>query len=371
MLRKLGLIFQCAAVLWLTGCRVLSDHSSLSVQNISFSRLPGWQKDADLSDAFSAFKKSCPFLLRLPYSKQIGLGMKAGDWHPVCRKALKIACLSNAEARKFFEGNFRPQKVKNRSSTLGVFTGYYESSLQGSRKKTARYAYPIYAPPKDLICLKNSARCGHKGLFGLKPHYERSEITHGALSGKGLEIVWVDDPLEVFSLHIQGSGRVSLEDGSVMRLKYAGNNGHKFIPIGRILLEEGKISSKNMSMQSIRRWVAENPKKADALMDKNPRYIFFNSYNGPGPIGCIGVPLTPRRSLAVDRAYMPMGVPLWLNTDFPGNHYKMQRLFISQDTGAAIKGPVRGDIFWGHGTAAREKAGKTKEKGEYYVLIPL
>ncbi len=360
-----------AVFLLLTSCRTGSFHSSVSLKETSFSHLPGWHNDDHMQYAMIAFKKSCPFLLKGNSNRTIGFGTRAKDWHGVCKKAMAHQFATPQEARRFFENNFRAYKIKYGSKDQGVFTGYYESELRGSLKRTDKYCHPIHTPPQDLICRGPSNECGCKSLWGgLRPHHTREAIHNGALEDQNLEIVWVDDPVEVFFLHIQGSARVVLEDGKIVRLRYAGSNGHPFVPIGRILLEKGQIKPKSMSMQSIRAWMAQNPKEAIKLMNKNPRYIFFRQFHGEGPLGCMGAPLTPERSLAVDRAFMPMGAPIWVNTAFAGNHFKIQKLFITQDTGSAIKGPIRGDIFWGYGKEAMNKAGRTKEMGEYYIFLP-
>lgn len=363
-----GGIFLLATII---GCGTSYLTSSISLQKVSFHSLPGWHQDRTIEQAFIAFKKSCPVLLNGNPNRTIGFGTKAKDWHPVCKHALKNQLKTDTETRAFFEEYFMPYKVRYGYKDKGIFTGYYESELRGSLKKTGKYIHPIHRPPKDLECPASDNQCGYRGIFGgLRPYYTREAIHKGALDRKSLEIIWVDDPVEIFFMHIQGSGRVILEDGRVVRLKYAGSNGHPFVPIGRVLLNSGHLNGKNMSMQSIRRWMSDNPDQAAILMSKNPRYIFFKEFFGEGPLGCIGVPLTPERSLAVDRAFIPMGAPIWLNTNYPENHFKMQRLLVTQDTGSSIKGPIRGDFFWGYGKDAMEKAGKTKLNGEYYIFLP-
>lgn len=358
-------------LLLLTGCKTGHHSSSLSVKEKSFNSLPGWEKDDKVHEAFHAFRKSCPVLLKGDPHRTMGFGTKAKDWHSACKRALSHNPKTHHEAREFFEEHFRPHHVKYGPKNQGVFTGYYESELRGSRHKTDEYSHPIYAPPKDLICHASSKSCGKKSFFGgIAPHHDRQAIHEGALKNKNLEIVWVDDPVESFFMHIQGSARVVLDNGKVVRLMYAGSNGHPFVPIGRVLLERKQVRPESMSMQSIRKWMKDNPHEATKLMNKNPRYIFFKEFHGEGPIGCMGAPLTPGRSLAVDRAFIPMGAPLWVNTHYPENYFKIQRLFIAQDTGSAIKGPIRGDIFWGYGKEATHNAGKTKVNGEYYIFLP-
>ncbi|MBC8157716.1 MAG: MltA domain-containing protein, partial [Alphaproteobacteria bacterium] len=200
----------------------------------------------------------------------------------------------------------------------------------------------------------------------------RGEIVGGALQNKGLELMWVDDPVDAFFLHIQGSGRVAMTDGRVVRIGYAGDNGHKYVSIGRELIARGTIPREKLSMQSIRAWITNNPVRGDNLMAQNPRYIFFRELPGKeGPIGAEGVALTPERSLAIDKKFVPLGVPLWLTTIDPLNPNKaFNRLMVTQDTGSAIVGAVRGDIFFGFGDEAARRAGNMKAKGRYYLLLP-
>ena len=216
----------------------------------------------------------------------------------------------------------------------------------------------------------------------LVPFDTRSQITKGSLAGKNLEIIYVDDPVEAFFLHVQGSGRVVLEDGTVIRVGYAAQNGRDYVSIGRELVKNGDISLEDVSLQSIRRWLKKNPDKVWELLDKNPSFVFFREIDGAakdqGPLGAQNVPLTPGRSLAVDRAFIPLGLPVYLDTVFPGQNKSqnnppnkpLQRLLITQDTGGAIKGPVRGDVFFGFGKEAEELAGYMKEEGQYYLLLP-
>ncbi len=205
----------------------------------------------------------------------------------------------------------------------------------------------------------------------LKPYATRAEIERGALAKRDLELFWVDDPVDAFFLHIQGSGRIRLPDGAVARIGYDGQNGRPYVPIGRILAERGALARDDVSMQTIRAWLAAQPGEAAALMDENPSYVFFRELTGEGPVGAQGVVLTAGRSLAVDRTFLPLGVPLWLDLDDPkeGNG-KLRRLVVAQDTGGAIRGPVRGDLFWGFGPEAAERAGMMKDRGTYYLLLP-
>ena len=205
----------------------------------------------------------------------------------------------------------------------------------------------------------------------LIPYYSRAEILSGALKGRELEILWAADPVDLFFLHIQGSGRVRLPDGSHVRVGYAGRNGRRYTSIGRELVAMGEMALKDVTAPAIRDWLRAHPAAGTALMNKNESYVFLRVVEGEGPIGAQGVPLSPGRSLAVDRAFMPMGMPVWLDTTDPlRENTPMRFLVVAQDTGSAIKGPVRGDVFWGFGEEAARRAGLMKQKGQYYLLLP-
>ncbi|MEX2311647.1 MAG: MltA domain-containing protein, partial [Rhodospirillales bacterium] len=204
----------------------------------------------------------------------------------------------------------------------------------------------------------------------LVPYYSRAEIGSGALRGLGLEVLWVADPVEAFFLHIQGSGRVRLADGSHVRVGYAGRNGRKYTSIGRELVAMGVMPLKDVTAPAIQDWLRANPAAGSALMNKNESFVFFRVIEGEGPIGAEGVALTPGRSLAVDRAFLPYGIPIWLDTTDPVDDSPLRRILIAQDTGSAIKGVVRGDVFWGFGEMAARRAGLMKQRGRYYLLLP-
>ncbi|MEQ9447639.1 MAG: MltA domain-containing protein, partial [Rhodospirillaceae bacterium] len=278
-------------------------------------------------------------------------------------------------------------------NSTGTFTSYYEADLNGSLTRGGPYQTPIYGPPRTLVTvnLKDfipasvtlpgdvpASIVGRvvEGNSGgrFTPFYSRAEIdSAGAIAGDADVVVWADDPVDVHILHIQGSGRVALPDGQVIRVGFAGHNGHSFRGIGGILLEAGVLKPGQASMNAVRDWLRRNPEEAEAYMNRNARYIFFRRLDPreteDGPIGAFGVSLTPQRSLAVDPRYVPLGAPVWLDTRDPDG-IPLQRLVSAQDVGSAIKGVVRGDFFWGHGEAAFAKAGRMKSDGEYYVFVP-
>jgi membrane-bound lytic murein transglycosylase A len=282
---------------------------------------------------------------------------QVADWATVCRAASALPPADDAAVRHFFETSFVPLRVTERGDDQGLFTGYYESELNGSRRQDGPFRVPLYRRPKD------PARAG----------LSRDEIDAGALAGQGLELLWVDDPIDAFFLQIQGSGQVRLTDGTTVRLAYDGQNGHPYVAVGRILLDRGELPRENLSMQAIRAWMVRQPDGGAGLRRENPSYVFFRERadTGTGPLGAQGVPLTAGRSFAVDRYYLPLGAPIWLEADERFiTAPPLRRLVIAQDTGGAIKGAVRGDLFWGTGTAAATRAGPMNAHGRYFVLLP-
>ncbi len=348
--------------------------------------MPGWADDSH-GEAFGAFLRSCDKLESLPGDRSIGAGARfgtVGSWREACAEARTgagaAATTDNAAARAVFESTFRAFEVTPAARDAGKFTGYYEAELRGARTRGGRYVIPLYGVPDDLVIAQAgelpgaanqtaSAARVRDGAF--IPYADRAEIEAGYLDGHGHEIFWVDDPVDAFILHIQGSGRVRLPDGAMVRIGYAGNNGHAFVPVGRLMLDRGLISRRDANMPAIREWLRSHPHQAATLMAENPRYIFFREIDGDGPIGAQGVPLTAGRSLAVDRAVLPLGAPLWLDTTWPGRADRpLRRLVIAQDTGAAIKGAVRGDLYWGTGEEAFQQAGRMNQQGRYFILLP-
>lgn len=356
---------------------------SLVIHQMLFKDLPGWVGD-NHAEVLPAFIRSCEKIEKLPKNKVMGLHEEMGktsDWLPLCKAARLIRPGNKIEAQYFFESRFLPYAVSNSHRRSGLFTGYYEANLRGAFGRDNRYRYPIYAKPKDLV----SSRLGTfddaykgKSISGrlqdgrFVPYYTRAEIEDGVLAGRQLETVWVDNPIDAFILHVQGSGRVILPDGSHVRVGYEAKNGQRYTSIGRELVAAGVMRLDDVTMPAIRIWMEAHPVAAQALMRKNKSFIFFRIIDGAGPIGAQGVALTPGRSLAIDRAFLPLGVPIWLDTFEPGTRskVKLRRTVIAQDTGSAINGPVRGDFFWGYGPEAAIKAGTMKEKGEYYLLLP-
>lgn len=349
----------------------------------SFEDLTGWNDD-EVSQAMPAIRRSCELFGKRDPGRQVGPEGLAGtisDWQAPC--AALSAASDDASLRAVFETQFRPLQVLNHQAEVGLFTGYYEPSLRGSRTRSAEYSVPLYRKPSDLLTIDleafhdryaGSRISGRIGDGTFKPYFERAEISQGALDGRQLELVWVDDPVDAFFLQIQGSGRVALDDGTEMRVGYGGQNGRPYYAIGRELVERGALILEEVSLQSIRRWLADNPTEAEAVMSTNRSFVFFDELEGQGPLGTMGLPLTPGRSLAIDRDQLPLGVPLWLDAQMPtedeADEGVLQRLMVAQDTGGAIKGPVRGDVFWGHGAEAEFVAGHMKHDGRLFLLLP-
>ena len=352
------------------------------LEAIGYDELPGWSEDHQ-TEALAAFRRSCEVFARKPDTAAIGTAlvpMTARDWRLPCAELPRLAATDGSAIRTFIERWFQPFSVAVGSSSDGLFTGYYEPLLNGARQRGGRFSVPIYRRPPELVTVdlgrfrKDLARQRIAGVVRdgrLEPFAERGRIDGGALTGRGLELVWVDDATDAFFLHIQGSGRIRLAGGGEMRVGYAGANGHPYTAIGRVLIERGEIEPERVSMQTIRSWLASHPDQARALMSKNASFIFFREIAGEGPVGAQGVALTPGRSLAVDPSFVPLGLPVWLDvTDPIDADAPLRRLMVAQDTGGAIKGVIRGDVFWGHGEDAALRAGVMKSRGTYYLLIP-
>jgi membrane-bound lytic murein transglycosylase A len=348
----------------------------------------GWQAlpavlEDSLAEALPALVRSCDKFAALPADRPIGpegLGGSAGEWAPACARIAALAPGDETSLRAVLETEFTAFLVSEDGRTEGLFTGYYEAELTGSRNKPAVPATPLYGVPDDLVRVDLGLfgdTFGKKKVLGrvdgrrLVPYYDREQIDgEGVLAGRGLELLWAHDPVEAFFLHVQGSGRVKLDDGSVVRVGFAGSNGLPFTGIGRLMLDEGIIPPSEASAQGIKAWLRAHPSQAEEILFRNDRYIFFRVIEGDGPIGSQGVALTPGRSLAIDPAFIPLGAPLFLETTWPGSERPLRRLVVAQDTGSAIKGPVRGDLFWGYGAPALEQAGRMKQSGRYYLLLP-
>ncbi|MER0202473.1 MAG: transglycosylase [Nitrosomonas sp.] len=338
-------------------------------KRVQWSALTGWKHD-DLQPAWQAFQKSCTVLSKQP------------AWKETCRLAATLQKNDNAALRNFFETYFTPYQVINTDNTEeGLITGYYEPLLKGSRKPSSRYRYPVYAAPNDLLTielgtaypeLKDLRLRGRLNGRKVVPYHSRADIMNNPKLLNGYELLWVEDEVELFFLHIQGSGRIVLDSGETMKIGFADQNGHPYNSIGKLLVERGELPLEKASMQGIKQWGQQNPKKLPELLQQNARYVFFRELPADlsGPIGALGVPLTAGRSIAIDPQSIPQGAPVFLATTWPNSNKPLNRLMVAQDVGSAIKGGIRADFFWGFGHEAGNQAGKMKQRGKMWLLMP-
>ncbi len=331
-----------------------------AIETISVKELPGWSSDR-LERWRDAWRQSCrgrPWQTAAPPPLVPWKAARGRRWKAACEARPPGEA---AKLRRWLEQRFEVAAIPQEA----LVTGYFEPVLAGLLRPVPPYTEPIYRLPTEL------AEGSLDGVSHTKQHWSRAEIAGGALDGRGLEIAWAD-PVDVFFLHIQGSGLLSLSGRKSLRLAYAGSNGHPYHAIGSDLIAAGAIPRERLSMQSIKAWLRAHPREATELMQQNPRYIFFAVSTGEGPRGASGAALTAERSLAVDPAHLPYGLPVWLDVKpHPdGNGQELQRLTVTQDTGKAIRGPARADFFWGTGAAAGELAGRMNASGRIYLLLP-
>lgn len=335
----------------------------------SWGELPGWNEE-NHALVWKALLASCGPLKDRP------------EWRTVCAAAAGAANPDAAYVRRYFETYFTPYQLANPDGTqTGLVTGYYEPLLHGSRKPSRRYRYPVYSVPDDLLVvdladvypqLKGMRLRGRIEGRRIVPYYDRAQIESGAPALRGKEIAWVEDHIDLFFLQIQGSGRIKLENGQMLRVGYADQNGYPYRSIGRWLIERGELPLEKASMQGIKEWARTHPEQLKDLLNYNASYVFFRELPGdlPGPLGAQGVPLTPGRSVAIDARYVPLGAPVYLATTRPNSTVPLNRLMIAQDTGGAIRGPVRADFFWGFGDEAGREAGRMKQELRMWMLLP-
>ena len=311
--------------------------------------------------ALAAFRISCPDVTRRPDASGL---TRPEDWSAACTAANGW---SDADALSFFQTHFEPVVVGDGNAFA---TGYYEPEIRGSRERRPGYDVPVYAKPTDL--LETNPQTGERGRGRVDEngqyvlYYERAEIEDGALAGRGLEIAWAADPIELFFLQIQGSGRLRLPDGQVMRIGYAGQNGREYVALGRLMRERGLLESP-ITMRAIVDWLRAHPEEGRALMRENKSYIFFQELTGPGPLGALGRPVTPNVSVAADPKFVPLGAPVVLAEM---DNSRANGTWVAQDTGGAIRGSNRFDTFWGAGTQAEATAGGMSSRGRAYLLLP-
>lgn len=345
-----------------------------------FADLPGWAED-DLRAWLPALAQSCGVALRRAQS----------PWLTLCQSLDALNAASAAELRQRLEVMLQPWQLRHAEGSnaamdggveTGLITGYYEPILQGSRQRVAPYLHPLYATPDDLLSIDLGSLYPELRSLRLRgrlegrrvvPYASRSDIERDAPALQAKALLWVDDAVEAFFLQIQGSGRIRLPDGSTTRVGYADQNGHPYRPIGRWLVEQGELARDQVSMQSIKQWASANPARLQELLSQNPSYVFFRELpdSNAGPIGAQGVALTNERSLAIDPRTTPLGTPVFLSTTRPDNGQPLNRLMMAQDTGGAIRGAVRADLFWGSGPQAGELAGRMRQQGRLWLLWPV
>jgi membrane-bound lytic murein transglycosylase A len=395
---------------------------------VAFDELPGWLEDRQ-EEALPALRRTCArFAFLGPTTAVVPaeLGGTVADWLGFCERMVNLAheldaatrggtarADASARVRALLEAEMVPFRVRNRDREIGLFTGYYEPLLRGSRRRGGAYQVPLYRRPGDLVAvdlgdfreaLRGQRIAGRLAGARLVPYADRAAIEDGAIAGRGLELFWVDDAVDAFFLQIQGSGQIELPDGSRVRVGYDGQNGHPYFAVGRELVERGEMTIEQVSMQSIAAWLRAHPEEAPAVTARNASFVFFRELQGDGPIGSQGVALTPERSLAVDTAFLPLGAPVWLDATHPSEEaappsvatvaaaepaaatasgaadpapaveraeeVAFRRLLVAQDTGGAIRGPVRGDVFWGAGERAATIAGRMRSEGRLWLLLP-
>lgn len=355
-------IMLCMGLSALSACTQTSAPDRMKLIPTYFEAMQGWEQD-DHAQALVAFKQSCktavPVWRDESYRSELPPLPSQNSWKKLCLHAGKIASNDVRSAKQFFEQYFTPYRVEGGNGEEGLFTGYYAPILRGSYVKNAQYQYPVYRMPADA----NS--------------YSRKDIDAGALEGKGLELLWLDDKVMRFFMEIQGSGFVQLPDGSRTHVRYAGKNGFPYVAIGKTLIARGEMTKEQMSMPALRQWLYDHPAQADEVMQTNPSYVFFVEDRANQSVkGAQGVPLTDGRSLAVDKQHVPYGVPLYLRTNIPASpvlgktEQPFARVMMAQDTGGAIKGVVRGDIYFGVGEGAEQLAGSMNASGTLVMLLP-
>lgn len=356
------------------------------LRQVRFEQLPGWQA-GEFKKSLKTFQTSCSAFVKQDPERIVGtdtIDLQVKDWQPACHAALAIHPITEKAAKAFFQTWFSPVEFYDKKPVRGLFTGYYMPLLKGSYTQSEEFNVPLYEVPKDMITvdlgafvpdLKNKRIIGRVDDNKLVPYYTREAINKGAIKDKAKVLVWVNSPIDRLFLEIQGSGIVELEDGQRVYVGYDGQNGAPYTAIAGVLIKKGVMTKDTASMQGIKRYLTEHPQEMDEVINQNKSFIFFRKLNLDAALGSQGVALTPGYSMAIDKQWIPMGAPLWLSTTRPDSanpdtNKPMQRLMIAQDTGGAIRGKVRGDVFWGGGERATLIAGHMKNEGHYWLLLP-
>ncbi len=347
---------------------------NITLKKISFNLLPGWN-GANVKKSLLAFQMSCKTFLKQDPTHRVGsqhIKLQAKDWHPACRAALSIDSNFEVSARTFFEKWFYPIEFAKKQPIHGLFTGYYMPQVKGNLTRTEQFHTPIYGMPGEQALRESKLKNRNKS--GTFAHYTRAEIDHGALNNKAPVIAWIKSPVERLFLEIEGSGVIKLASGKSLYLGYAGENGAPYTSIGHVLIKKGVMTKDNASKGAIKRYLESQPKEGNTILHKNRSFVFFQNLKKPMALGAKEMALTPGYSLAIDKEWIPLGAPLWLTTKIPDkqhdNEKEFQRLMIAQDTGGAINGLMRGDIYWGSGKKATFLGEHMKNKGRYWLLLP-
>jgi membrane-bound lytic murein transglycosylase A len=353
------------------------------LRQVGFDQIPGWSSD-DVQQTLPALRAECHRLALLPADTALGgqglaaeAAGKAGLWTSPCAAATLLTVGDEPGIRRFYELWFQPYQV----TAAGLFSGYYEPEVQGSTTRSGAYQTPLLARPTDLVQEaptpgdpRAQPVVGRRVDGRLVPYWSRADIEAGRIGTAARPLFWLADPVDLFFLQIQGAGRIRLPDGSVARVAYDGKNGRPYTPIGRVLMQNHALAPQDVSMQSIRAWLAAHPAEARQVMDQNEDYVFFrvlpDADAGMGPPGALGVELQPGRTAAVDIHTIPLAAPIFLDTTNPVTGAKWQHLLLAQDLGTDIKGPARTDVFLGAGDAAEQQAGRMRQPGTEYVLLP-
>jgi len=352
--------------------------SEPSLISTRFESLPNWNLKKH-AESLRTFQKSCQVMLKSKPSQSIGakeLSLQMKDFYKVCQLALQLPQTTNdQQAQQFFETNFTPYHWSHVEK--GLFTGYYSPCFSGRQHKTDEYRYPIYGLPSNLVTLKLSdfsKDLPNKTIFGkiqdhrLKPYDRRADINKGTIARYAPVLAWLKDPMDALELEIQGAGMIQMPDKRLV-LNYAAQNGQPYHAIGKFLIADGKIEKKDMSMFAIREYFKQHPEQVDHYFNQNPSYVFFKPVSKALFYGAQNVPLSPGYSLAVDNNYIPLGTPIYVSTELPHQHH-LHRLMIAQDIGGAIKGPIRGDIYWGTHPRAKQMASLMQHEGTFWLLLP-
>lgn len=353
---------------------------------VTFNHLPGW-KEANVKKSLLTFQTSCQAFLKQSPEHVAGtdyIDLQIKDWQPACEAALKIHPVTEEAAKSYFQHWFHPVEFFDREAGPGLFTGYYVPTIKGSYTKSKEFSVPLYETPNDLITvdlgmffqdLRHRQLVGRMEKRKLVPYYTRAQINKGAIKEKARVLVWINSPVDRLFLEIQGSGVIELENGERISIGYDAQNGMPYTAIAGVLIKKGVMTKDNASMQAIKNYLTKHPDQMDKVINQNKSFVFFRKMTDGVALGSQGVFLTPGYSLAVDKKWIPMGTPLWLNTTSPDSknpdvNKPLQRLMVAQDTGGAIRGQIRGDVFWGGGDRATEIAGHMKNTGHYWLLLP-